>query len=137
MYTLLSTTDIYHHRLDESLSKADVELIKKQLSHPDIRPCAFDETFEAWLYRISLWGKIEIIYNDPEFKIKNKNITQANFIKKVTNDGLMKILGRWSIDRKEVNKVELFREYLGMDGKKYHESFMIKIELNPGLKNAL
>jgi hypothetical protein len=125
------------HRLDEALSRADVALLKQQLSYPDVRPCTFDESFEAWLYRIGLWGKVEIVYNDPEFKVKNRTLTQAKFIEKVTNDAVQKILGKWSIDRKEMNRVELYREYVGMTGKKYRESFMVTVELKPELKKAM
>ena len=134
MYKILGYAMSTGHRLDEALSKEDTEILRKQLAYPDIRPCVFDETFEAWLYRIGLWGKIEITYNDPEYKIKNRVITQDKFIKKVGNPDVNRILGQWSMDRKNVTKMEMFREYVGMDGKKYRESFIIEVTLNPGLR---
>ena len=126
----------YGTRLDEVLSKSEVNRIKSQLGSPDIRPQSFDVTFEAWLKRISLWGKINIEHNDPELRRKKK-INQSQFIRLATDDQLLKMLGQWDIERKDINKVELFREYIGIDGKKKKESFLVTVDLNPEIKKAL
>lgn len=123
-------------RLDEVLSPSEVARIKAKVGSADIRPGNFDYTLEAWLKRISLWGKINIEHHDPELKRKKK-INQSQFIRLATDDQLLKMLGQWDIDRKDVNKVELFREYVGIDGKKKKESFLITVDLNPEIKKAL
>lgn len=123
-------------RLDEVLSQAEVARLQAKIASPDIRPGAFDVTLEAWLKRISLWGKLDILHNDPEFKKKEK-ISQSQMIKRVTDDQLIRMLGQWDIDRKDINVVELFREYAGVDGKKKRESFLITIDLKPEIKKAL
>lgn len=123
-------------RLDEVLSPSEVARIKSQLGSSDFRPQAFDVTLEAWLKRISLWGKINIVHNDPELRRKKK-ISQSQFIRLATDDQLLKMLGQWDIDRKDVNKVELFREYVGIDGKKKKESFLVTVDLNSEIKKAL
>ncbi len=123
-------------RLDEVISPAQLAKIKAQVGSPDVRPQAFDITLEAWLKRISLWGKINIEHHDPELRRKKK-ITQSQFIRLATDDQLLKMLGQWDIDRKDINKVELFREYVGIDGKKKKESFLVTVDLNPEIKKAL
>jgi len=123
-------------RLDEVLSPSEVARIKAKVGSPDIRPGNFDITLEAWLKRISLWGKINILHTDPDLG-KKRNITQSQFITLATDDQLLKMLGQWDIERKDINKVEIFREYVGVDRKKKKESFFITIDLNPEIKKAL
>ena len=119
--------------LNEQLSRDDYE---EALANPDIRPSVMDGTVKAWLFRISRWGKMNILFNDPENKVRNKRV-DANFMEqRLTDPTLLRMLGQMGIDRKSFNEVKLYREYIGIDGKKYEESFLVKIDLRPDLKKA-
>jgi hypothetical protein len=122
--------------LVEALSPADVEKLRTQIAHPDVGPCDFDVTFDGWIARISLWGKVKFMHDDPEFKSK-KEISRDTFLKKVSDSSMYKTMGKFTIDRLDVNKVALYRDYLGLDGKKYRESFMVTVDLKPELKKAI
>ena len=114
----------------------DIETLRQQLAEPDMRPASFDVTFEGWLARIGLWGKVKVLHMDPEFKTK-KEVTQSQLLKKISDTNLNKLLGLWRIEYPEINKVILFREYAGVDGKKYSEKFIVTVDLKPELKRAL
>lgn len=119
--------------LCEALSQTEFKKIGDELSTPDVRPCVFDKTFQAWLYRIGLWGKVKITHNDPEFKIKGEEVTQDAFIKKVMNPDLLKVFGQWDLEQPAFDTVILFREYKGLGGKKYREEFVVKVDIKPEL----
>jgi len=120
---------------EHHLTERELEAMRAAVAVPDVRPCDFDITFNGWMARISLWGKVNIVYNDPEFKVK-KTITVEQFLSKMDNPDVARD-GKFDVDRKDVNKVELFREYTGMRGKAYRESFMVTVDLKPELKKAL
>lgn len=123
-------------RIIEALSPEEVERLRSQIAHPDVGPCDFDVTFDGWMARIELWGKVKIVHDDPEFKSK-KEISKDAFLKKVSDKSLYKTMGKFTIERLDVNKVVLYRDYLGIDGKKYRESFLVTVDLKPELKKAV
>jgi len=95
----------------------------------DIRPQPSDVTIAAWLYRISQWGPLTITHYNPESKIK-RVITQDEFIQKVSDPELNKLFGTWDGDRLDIDKAVWFRDYVGLDGKKYQEKFTIEVDLS-------
>jgi hypothetical protein len=123
--------------LSEALSSQELDRMRMIVATPDIRPCNFDRTFDGWMGRIELWGKVLITHNDPEFNVRNKSLTTQQFLDKIAKLDVNKTMGKFDIDRKDINKVELFREYVGVNSKKYRESFMITVDLKPELKKAL
>ena len=123
--------------LCEVLSPKELETMRKIVATPDVRPCDFDLSFPGWLARLELWGKVSIVYNDPEFGTRNKSLSKQQFLNKLASLSINKITGKFDIDRKDINKVEMFREYVGANDKKYRESFMITVDLKPELKKAL
>jgi hypothetical protein len=123
--------------LAEALSAKELDAMRKIVATPDVRPCDFDLSIDGWIARLELWGKVRISHTDPEFNIRNKALTLNQFLDKVSATNINKVTGKFDIDRKDINKVEMFREYVGANDKKYRESFMITVELKPELKKAL
>lgn len=123
--------------LAEALSPQELERMRQIVATPDIRPCDFDRTFDGWMGRIELWGKVVITHTDPEFNVRNKSMTVQQFLDKISKLDVNKTMGKFDIDRKDINKVELYREYVGINNQKYRESFMITVDLKPELKKAL
>jgi hypothetical protein len=109
---------------------------KAGLMSPDISPQSFDLTVKGWLYRISNWGKLDITHFDPEKRGK-RTITQKELERILTDAELTKILGTWDFEPLALNKIQLFRDYVGIDGKKHREKVLIVIDLRPELKPAL
>jgi len=95
----------------------------------DIRPIESDVTIAAWLFRISQWGPMTITHFNPESKIK-RVITQDEFIKIVGDPELNRLYGTWDGDRLDINRLVWFRNYVGIDGKKYCEKFHIDIDIS-------
>jgi hypothetical protein len=123
-------------RIEEVIDQPDWALVKRQLSVPDMRPQAFDVTIDGWMARIELWGKIKIRHEDPENRVK-EDISQAKFLQRLTDTNLLKMFGTWKIEEFAINKVQIYRDYIGMDGKQYRESFVVEIELKDELKKAI
>ena len=106
------------------------EELKQMLLTPEIRPCTFDRTLQAWICRISNWGKLTITYINQEFKEK-RIVTPEKFIEIVANDDLNKLIGLFGVEGISATKCKLYRKYLGHDNKKYKEEFIFEIELDP------
>lgn len=110
--------------------------IRRNLSIPDMRPGLFDVSVQAWLKRIGLWGDVKIEHYDPELRRKRK-LSTREFIRKLTEPNFLKEFGKWNIDEVDVNKIVIYRDYVGMNGKKYREKFFVTIDLKKELKQAL
>lgn len=124
--------------LTEALSPEDRKRVDYEFAETDVRPCAFDITWQAWLIRIGTWGKLTFQHIDPEFHGKKKmDITQRQFLSRIVDPNMLKAFGMWHIDRLNIDTVEIYRDYEGLDGKKKRESFIITVVLNDELKKAL
>jgi len=124
------------NRLDEAMSKATIARMRREMAHPDVRPCIFDVTFEGWLRRLSLWGKTKIEHIDPEISGRSKKkYTQRQFIKRLADPDLRKAFGSWDTDTLDYNKVALYRDYIGYDGKPYREQFIVTVDVKDAIKN--
>jgi hypothetical protein len=108
---------------------------KELFDSPSIRPWE-TETLEAWLFRISQWGKVSFGYIAPKNR-STTSITRHEFIKSFTEPELIKIFGKWDNEILDVNKLKWFRSYTGLDGKKETEAFVITVDLKPELKKAI
>jgi hypothetical protein len=106
-------------------------------SNPDIRPNPFDRSYDGWLKRISNWGKIKITYSHTAENIKRKEITKDAFIKKVSTSDLLKLYGKFTVEVLDLNKLEILRTYVGVDGKMQEEKFIVFVDLRPELKKGL
>jgi len=123
------------NRLDEAMSKAEMSRMRQEMAHPDVRPCVFDVTFEGWLRRLSLWGKVRIAHIDPELTGRTKKeVTQRQFIKRTTDPELIRALGAWGIEVLDYNKVSSYRDYIGYDGKPYREQFIVTVDVKDEIK---
>lgn len=110
--------------------------IWKQLDDPDIRPQPFDRTLDAWLYRISLWGRLNIYWIPPGAKSK-KRVTKGQFLKAMSTPDFLNILGKWDVKKLDINQVEFSRGFTDFDGRKVVEKFIVEVELKPEIKKRL
>jgi hypothetical protein len=110
--------------------------LRAGLANPDIRPNSFDGTLEAWLFRIDRWGKVNYTYFEPGSK-RGKNVSRREFLKAFTNDDLLRAFGKWRNEVLNVNELMWFREFIGIDGKKQVEKFLIKVDLKPEYRDAI
>lgn len=119
----------------DQIFEVSLDVLTRQLAEPYIEPCDFDISLDGWLERISLWGKLNITYVDPEHHSK-KQVSKETMRKRLADLNLNRMMGRWDYKVLDINKIEMFREYSGIDGKTYTEKFIIKIDLRPELKKA-
>jgi hypothetical protein len=117
------------------LEVSDSEL-RAGLANPDIRPNAFDGTLDAWLFRINRWGKVSFTYFEPGSR-RGRNVSRHEFIDAFTNDDLIKAFGKWHNEVLAVNELMWSREYIGVDGKRQVEKFLIKVDLKPEYRDAI
>ena len=120
-----------------NMSPEDRKRVETMLALPDMRPYDEDGNLEAWLLRISLWGKIKITQNDPANGIRNKNMSNDNFLDHVDNQELNKLFGKWEINVMEVNKLRFYRTNWGLDGKDKEEEMVVEVDLRDDLKKLL
>jgi len=112
--------------------------MEEMLAYPDPRPCNFDSSIEFWLDRISRWGRLHFWHIDPEFQGRRKvEVTRSEFVKKIRDPQLNEMFGVWHIELLAANKVRLYRDYHGLDGRRYREEFIVEIDLRPELQEAL
>jgi len=121
------------HDLSEAVN---YDALKVNFASGDIKPSRFDGTFEAWLFRLGRWGKINFEYFAPGNKRAQK-IQRNEFIKMMTDQNLIKAFGQFDLEVLDVNKLALFREYVGLSGKKETEKFIITVDLKPEFKDAV
>jgi len=138
-YDFLDIQDLVNKRsmqmclTEGSMSKAD---IRDRLSVPDMRPNVLDRTWEFWLGRIRLWGKVKVKHFDPETN-KRQEISGEKMIDRLTDDSLLKTFGEFDVIEHDFNKIELRRNYTDSKGKKVREWFIVEVELVPELKKAV
>ena len=119
-----------------NLSPQKREEIATLLSTPSAVPRDFDGTLEAWLLRISIWGKSTIVRKDPEDGI-NRTISKNEFLSYVDNQGRNRQRGTWDVEEKEINKIRFHRTFWSFKGRNVTEEILVTIDLRADLKTAL
>jgi hypothetical protein len=114
-------------------SEAEKAEIKRRLAYPDMRPQAFDQTMEAWMYRISMWGDIIITSTNPEDNTNNKKIEAREFFKLFGEDKGEE----WQLNQLATNKLVFYRKYISYNGKWYKQELGVEIRLKSSLRQAL
>jgi hypothetical protein len=120
--------------LTEALSATSIKQLRAELAVPEILPCTFDVTIPGWLERIRHWGKVKIWHKDPEKHILKRRVNSRQFVDRLSDDSLNRMFGKWTIDKKGLNKVEFHRDYIGASGKHFTELFYIQVELKKELR---
>lgn len=118
------------------LEDEDRRRIDKLLACPSALPADFDGTLEAWLLRISLWGKIKINRKDPEDHI-NKEITRDHFLDYIGDDEKNSFRGKWTVEAIDINKIRFYRKFDSINGKEETEELVVFIDLRDDLKKKL
>jgi len=121
-------------RIEEVLTKAEVEKLRSEIATPEILPCAFDVTFPGWLARIDTWGDIIIYHKDPEKFWGKKKVTKKRFLDAISNVELNRVLGQWEMKKKGLTKVSFYRDYIDIKGKQRREEFIISVKLRKELR---
>ena len=129
-------SDKYKNKEFPALSAAEKEKIDALLAEPCAMPYEQDGTLEAWLLRISLWGKIKIIWKNPEDYI-NKYMSNAEFLNHVDNQKFNGMYGKWQVEEVEINRIRFYREFMGISGENNVEEMIVSIDLRPDLKEKL
>ena len=123
--------------LNEVLSKAEIERMRREVATPEILPCTFDVSIPGWLERIGLWGVLDIRHVNPEKWRGKKRITPAQFIEGLMPDAISTYFGKWEFTKKSLTKVECSRTYFSIKNgksKKYVEKFIVSIKLKKELR---
>ena len=118
------------------LSAGDLDRINALLAEPCAMPYEQEGTLEAWLLRISLWGKIKITWKNPEDGI-NKEISTDKFLDHIDNQRLNKLYGKWHIEEAKINRIRFFRKFWSIYGKEVTEELIVDILLREDLKQKL
>lgn len=124
------------YEIVEAFDPDMMDIYRQELSVPDMKPQAFDISVEGWVARIELWGKLKVKHIDPESRTK-ENINKTTFIRRLADDNLNKMFGKWQIENIAINKLEIYRDYIGINGRQYRERFIMEIDLKPELKKAV
>lgn len=133
LYKILSETN-RGPRLDEVLTKAEMDVMRDQIATPEILPCDFDMTIPGWLARIEFWGKITFRQKDPESFWGWKKVSEKQFLDRISDEGLNKLFGQWSIKKNNVTKVTFHRDYIDRNNRHRQERFEISVKLKPKLR---
>ena len=110
--------------------------LRIMLAQPEVMPCYFDNTIEAWLYRIGMWGKLQVKHTDTNPTI-NRWITVGELEKLLTDDSTLNTFGNWNAEKLTYKSLVLKRDYVGPDGRKHKERLWIDIELKPEIKRGM
>ncbi|MFA5159525.1 MAG: hypothetical protein WC484_03355 [Candidatus Omnitrophota bacterium] len=136
-------TDVYKECSDKhkntklpKLSTAEKKEVDALLAEPCAMPYEHDGTLEAWLLRISLWGKIKITWKNPEDYV-NKTMSNSEFLDHVDDQELNAMYGKWQLEEVEINKIRFYREFMGISGENNIEEMIVDIDLRPDLKEKL
>jgi hypothetical protein len=122
--------------LTEKLSPEERERIAHQLATPSAMPYDFDVTLEAWLHRISFWGKIKITRHDPEGNIR-RTLTQDEFLSYTDNQSINSQRGLLQAEELDINKIRFSRKFWAVMGKEVTEEIIVEIDLRDAIKDAL
>ena len=134
---MVNFEEILKSTLQESGNYTHEEL-QKMLAHPSILPQASDQSYAAWLYRLSLiWGQVSIFLTDLENGVKDKLITQDKFMEIIGDEESLKLHGMFKIEQVAVNKLIFSRKELAYDGKYYTKKLVVGIRLKSNLLNNL
>lgn len=120
--------------LTEAISATELQQMEDELATPEILPCTFDVTIPGWLERIRYWGKIVIKHQDPENFWGKRRVTQDKFLKKISNEELTRMLGKWHIEKQGLTSVTFERDYQDRKGKWRTEKFFISVDLKKELR---
>ena len=120
--------------LTEALSASSIKQLRAELAVPEILPCTFDVTIPGWLERIRHWGKVKIQHKDPERRRLKHRVTPREFVDRISDDSVNRMFGKWTIDKKGLNKVEFHRDYIGNNGNHFTEKFFIAVDLKKELR---
>jgi len=120
------------------ISDEEKKRIDNVLALPDPRPCTGDQTLEAWLYRISLWGKLKLTHNNPDEKIRNATMNYDQFLNYIDDQRRNAIYGKWHVESPKMEQVRVIRKFYSFSvGKEVVEELIVDIDLRDDLKSIL
>jgi hypothetical protein len=139
-------TDVYRYYAEKEgkkvakyqMSDEEKRRVDTMLAIPDARPAEGDRTVEAWLLRISIWGKLKLIHNNPDEKIKNQIMTIEQFLNYLNDQRRNAIYGKWTVDNPKIDLVKITRKFYSfLLDKEIVEELIVEIDLREDLKAIL
>jgi len=121
-------------KLEEALAPGEIKHMRDQLATPEICPMDFDVTILGWLARIELWGKLTYYHKDPENFRGKKKITKRQFVDRISDESLNRMVGKWTIKKNNPTKCTLRRDYIGTTGRHFIEEFVVDVKLRKELR---
>jgi len=115
------------------VSEASFQKVSSYTRVPEILPCAFDLTVEAWLERISFWGTLKMTRDNPETK-RRETLTKRKLIDVLADSSLLSVTSKWAFKKLTFKSVEITRNYIDQVNKKMRDKIVVDIELDDDIK---
>lgn len=98
------------------------------LAQPEVMPCDFDRTYDFWIRRISLWGKLKIEYTDNYgWFCPKRPITPEDLLNFLSEDNVQNF-GEWYPEK---------LGYKSLIFKRGKERIWVDIDLKPEIKRGM
>lgn len=110
--------------------------IEANIKSFNVMPNVTDVSFESWILRLSLYGKISYHYRNTE-KRENGDTNFNKFMDVMDRDHVLKTLGEWDVEKTAPDTVVFYKEFWGMDGKSHEEEFVVSVKFRPEVKKIL
>ena len=105
----------------------------KSLNSPCALPNAVDGSLEAWLFRLTLWGKTKITHKNPDYDTV-RVLTDDQFLNYMDDKVQNETYGEWKTEEVKLDKIRFHRTYWSIHGKNVTEEIIVDIDLKPELK---
>lgn len=135
LYEIIKEVDGKLDEIEKIINEKSLNEVSN-IGVPDIRPSVGDITIKAYIFRISQWGKLNIVHKDTG-GIDLGRITVNKFESLLTSPNTLKTFGKFNTKVLKINSLIISRTYGGILGKKFVEEFKITIDLKPELKKLL
>lgn len=107
--------------------------IEDNIKSFDVMPNLTDVSFESWILRLSLYGRVHYHYKNTDTKV-NKKSDFNEFMDVMDKDYVAKALSSWDVDKPKPDTVVFNKQFWGKDGKAQEEEFVVRVEFRPEVK---
>lgn len=109
--------------------------VEENIKSLDVKPNLTDVSFEAWIMRISLYGKLTFAYRNTD--TGEDGVVEMNtFLDRTESDHRAGTLGDWDVKKTHSNMVSFTRVFEGHRGDECEEEFLVAVMIRPELVEA-